>query len=279
MKTPELEEPEIEEETLGARKKRLEAQELPKARPVSSSFSVELLSQFGDLDHGKGTTGEGGGQEMTSASPAAEEEETLGQRRRRLQAEREAREREMSYNNLVGDPVVTRRLSMADMLQAHPKREADTRAQRERQRVEQERQVQAAREAQMAAIRAQMPTSLKSPSVMRAGGFRSGAYNDGYGGNNQAARSSSALHTQGQMHTLKNQRSTTAMSAYGMPTPQTPYAVNPMGTAGPLGGHHMRSTSGYNHGNMQLPGHMGMPGDTNPASMTRVEQWRHGVMP
>ncbi|KAI6781493.1 uncharacterized protein J7T54_001455 [Emericellopsis cladophorae] len=281
MKTPEPEEPEIEEETLGARKKRLETHELPKARPVSSSFSAELLSQFGDLDHGKGTPGEGGGPEITSTSPAAEEEETLGQRRRRLQAEREAREREMSYNNLVGDSVVTRRLSMADMLQAHPKRERDTRAQRERQRVEQERQAQAAREAQMAAMRAHMPTSLKSPSVMRAGGFRSGAYNDGYGGNIQASRSSSAVHNQnqGQMHTLKNQRSTTAMSAYGMPTPQTPYAVNPMGATGPLGGHHMRSTSGYNHGNMQLPGHMGMPGDPSPASMTRVEQWRHGVMP
>ncbi|ROT40463.1 hypothetical protein SODALDRAFT_271928, partial [Sodiomyces alkalinus F11] len=93
-------EPEIEGETLGERMRRLKEKDeaehhnLPRARPVSGTFSAELLSQFGDLDDEKA--------ESVAAAPPAraggeeEEEETLGQRRKRLQAEREAREREMS---------------------------------------------------------------------------------------------------------------------------------------------------------------------------------------
>ncbi|EEY16807.1 conserved hypothetical protein [Verticillium alfalfae VaMs.102] len=92
----EPEEPEIEEETLAERVRRLRAKEeaehsnLPRTRPVSAAFSVELLSQFGDLDEDKTK------EKAAPAKNADEEQETLGQRRKRLQAEREAREREMN---------------------------------------------------------------------------------------------------------------------------------------------------------------------------------------
>jgi hypothetical protein len=112
------EEPEVEGETLAERAKRLKAKEeaqLPKARPVSQAFTDELLGQFGPPPEEK---------------KPAEEEETLGQRRRRLQAEKEARTREMGTSAIARDPStlaaltgsdrLSKRLSMADMLSAHP---------------------------------------------------------------------------------------------------------------------------------------------------------------
>lgn len=104
--------PEIEGETLAERKRRLHAETLPRARPVSGAFSAELLSQFGDLDD-EDAGGDSKGRDKVKRKSSAnalgqkngppqlddvdipEEEETLGQRRRRIQAEREAREREM----------------------------------------------------------------------------------------------------------------------------------------------------------------------------------------
>lgn len=98
---------------------------LPEARPVSGDFATEIMSQFGDnllstsQDKGKGKA-------PPSPDPGAEEDETLGQRRKRLQAEREARAKE------VGDSTQQRpalqhmkRRSMADILQAHPSAGAD----------------------------------------------------------------------------------------------------------------------------------------------------------
>ena len=59
---------------------------LPLTRPVSGDFKSEMMSQFGDLDE------KGKGKEVTTPTPEVpEEEETLGQRRKRLQAEKEAR--------------------------------------------------------------------------------------------------------------------------------------------------------------------------------------------
>ncbi|KAL5628605.1 hypothetical protein BROUX41_003353 [Berkeleyomyces rouxiae] len=72
-----------EDEPLAARKARLKKEDssgaLPSTRPVSSAFSNELLTQFVAPE-----------EEVKSKTPAIEAEETLGQRRRRLQAEREA---------------------------------------------------------------------------------------------------------------------------------------------------------------------------------------------
>lgn len=116
-------EEEEEGETLGERMRRLKREEeesLPKARPVSGAFSSELLSQFGDLEEKK----EEEKKEEGEANDG-EEEETLGQRRRRLQAEREAaglrpvaHQPSASFSSSHG-----KRLSMAGILAAHPKRD------------------------------------------------------------------------------------------------------------------------------------------------------------
>ena len=294
-KTPEPEEPEIEEETLGARKKRLETKELPKARPVSSAFSAELLSQFGDREESSAGPAQELNKGNSTPTPAAQdlEEETLGQRRRRLQAEREAREREMSYSNLVGGPstpAVNRRLSMADMLAAHPKKDNDTRAQREKARIEQEYYAARSQEAKMAALRSQQPTNLYGPGTERSGGFRGGLYNDGLGGlAGQATRSTSALNTQGFGHMQMHNRSSTALSAYGMPMAQQNYAQSNYGAMNRMSAmNNMNAMGGYNamqHSHpyagsaMQLPLQMEMPAQVNTASMKRIDQWRHGVMP
>ena len=285
--SPEDQEPEIEEETLGDRKRRLEAKELPRARPVSSSFSAELLGHFGDAEDAKDKPSDEKNKENLAPSPADdEEEETLGQRRRRLQAEREAREREMSYNNLVGQPgpAVDRRLSMADMLSAHPKRDMESRAQKERLRTEQEQLVARDREAAMAAFRKQMPTTLKEPNVDRSGGFRSGIYNDGHGGfGAQAAQSTSAINTHGLGHIPRHNRSTTAMSAYGMQMPPVAYIpINNFdahtSNMGNTGGYGATNQKPYGRGSVQLSLQAGVPPPMN-TSMKRVDQWRHGVMP
>jgi len=112
-----------EEETLAQRVRRMKGEEepessLPKPRPVSGAFSAELLSQFGDLKDRE-----------TTATPALEEEETLGQRRKRLQAEKEAREKQIGTSTDATEerPPLSKRRSMADLLQAHPTAGATTR--------------------------------------------------------------------------------------------------------------------------------------------------------
>jgi hypothetical protein len=187
-------EPELEDESLADRLRRLKAKEeaehnnLPRARPVSSTFSAELLSQFGDLDDKK--------QQQQVPATGEEEGETLGQRRRRLQAEREARQREMGtaaagaiISPLASPPAqgpIRRKISMADTLGAFPPREqysyGDMAADAERRAIEEQRRIRE-QDAKMAAIRAQMPQALHTPSAgNRTGGFRGGTYNDGLGG-------------------------------------------------------------------------------------------------
>lgn len=95
---------------------------LPSARPVSGAFSSELLHQFGGDEAAAAAGAEAEG-------AVAEENETLGQRRRRLIAEREAREREVAAQApaqaaaggaLGPRPPLKQRRSMADLLGAHP---------------------------------------------------------------------------------------------------------------------------------------------------------------
>ncbi|KAE9365931.1 hypothetical protein N431DRAFT_430109 [Stipitochalara longipes BDJ] len=97
---------------------------LPSARPVSGDFTSELMSQFGgDLLDVKDTKGK---EKEISTSPGPEEEETLGQRRKRLQAERAAREKEVGAGAAAGDTAtaqrneINKRRSMANILQVHP---------------------------------------------------------------------------------------------------------------------------------------------------------------
>lgn len=297
---------EIEEETLGARKRRLAESQLPKARPVSSTFSAELLGQFADPEESKPKPNTG------------VEDETLGQRRRRLQAEREAREREMSYGNLTGErpgerPVsygnpmvepprrgVMRRVSMADMLSVHQNVQDPRIAEQRRQQEEQMRLAQ--QDAMLAAVRSQMPTALIQNGNARPGGFKGGLYNDGTGGLGvEAARSSTALNQfQTRSFTNTGSRNRATMMAppngYGMAqgglqhsystlTGFGPAAMNgrvPMGGMNPMNG--MKQMSVYGAGNLYganglIQPNIGIPMSNPNGQMDRVERWRQGVFP
>lgn len=294
---------EIEEETLGARKRRLAESQLPKARPVSSTFSAELLGQFADPEESK------------PKPNAGVEDETLGQRRRRLQAEREAREREMSYGNLTGErpgerPVsygnpmvepprrgVMRRVSMADMLSVHQNVQDPRVAEQRRQQEEQMRLAQ--QDAMLAAVRSQMPTALIQNGNARPGGFKGGLYNDGTGGLGvEAARSSTALNAlQTRSFTNTGSRNRATMMAppngYGMAqgglqqsySTLTGFGPAAMNGRTPMGGMNgMKQMSVYGAGNLYganglIQPNIGIPMSNPNGSMDRVERWRQGVFP
>lgn len=195
-------EEEVEGETLGERMKRLRAKEesenpLPRTRPISRAFTEELFGELGldskPEEKGKGkAVDDGKGKGKENAVPGAEEEEeTLGQRRRRLQAEREAREKEMGTRGVSGGSdkeALARRLGMADVLGANPLQGPqglmDPR-EVERRRKEEEG-VRAAREQEvrMRSFRAQVPTEVRDPrgGIVKAGGYLGGRYNDNMGG-------------------------------------------------------------------------------------------------
>ncbi|KAJ4413768.1 hypothetical protein N0V85_003432 [Neurospora sp. IMI 360204] len=210
-----------EGETLAARKARLAAENpLPRARPVSAGFSSELLGEFG-FDSNEENRPASSSKDSKGKAPASgipEEEETLGQRRKRIQAEREAREQEMAAGALAGatqpampaappqlrdrrdsatlipfDPNarLSRRLSLSDALNSYPVDSGlsnispleQERLRREAEGLRQQR----AQEAKMAAIRAQMPQTLAAPAIgARTGGFMGGIYNGGANRSNPA---------------------------------------------------------------------------------------------
>ena len=118
--TPEII-PDVEGETLGQRLKRLKSATSPSAvqasRPISGDFASEVLSQLGVPTR------------PTELPPANPEEETLGQRRKRLQAERDGAAATaggtVADANTDNSPakrpdLSSRRTSMADLLQVHP---------------------------------------------------------------------------------------------------------------------------------------------------------------
>ncbi|OAA44240.1 hypothetical protein NOR_03968 [Metarhizium rileyi] len=281
---PELDD--VEEETLADRRRRLAIRdgELPRARPVSCAFSAELLSQFGDTENA--TNGnkskKDDNKEGQTAGPSGEEE-TLGQRRRRLQAEREARQQEISRGNLVGNQpsqdTQRRRLSLANVLNAHPKKEAGRRAQEDGIRIEEQRRAAQDRDAKMAALRMQMPSSLPQPGVERSGGFLGGAFNDGTGGGYglKATLSSPAINTHGLSPGKRSSVVTGYGPGYGAPVAQPAYsAMNGYGQ----GFGTMNAMNAYNGRpvtHIYGPGMMPLP--LNNGSMDRVEQWRNGVRP
>ncbi|KAI0518330.1 hypothetical protein F5B22DRAFT_600816 [Xylaria bambusicola] len=243
---------EIEDETLGDRMRRLRSREdnnpLPQHRPVSSSFSAELLSQIGDAfkeDAGSKDTPKEKG---SSPVPPTEEEETLGQRRLRLQAEREARDREMARVMLNGgrssvSPQLTKRHSMADVLGNQGKRTvlSDPRMDAERLRLEEAARYKEEQKRKLAALRHQMPSNLSAPNLVKPGGFMSGRFNDGAGGGFGQPRESTMMGGFGSASAIPNPalnasamgnafRVGGAMSAYGPPMANgyaNPYGASP----------------------------------------------------
>lgn len=256
---PQVEEPEVEGETLGERKRRLAAKEeaeglLPSTRPVSRAFSDELLGKFAPSPEPE---------EASTTAPVDAAEETLGQRRRRLQAEREARDREMSYGNLVGKPLAKRnsRLSMSDVLNAYPKKEGEA--------------------APASQPRHALPQTLSSQIVNRQGGFMGGIYNSG--GSLRPMQSTPAFNTQGVAYGAP---APSMLGGYGAQMGQQPGYNNPM--MGTMGGYNAMGTfapapamSMYGGAMMQpaMPGQMQMQMQMplNGGSMDRVEQWRQGI--
>jgi hypothetical protein len=171
------------------------------------------------------------------------------------------------------------------VLTAHPKKESERRAYEERLKAEEQSRAAQDRDAKMAAMRMQMPTSLPQSGVERAGGFLGGVYNDGTGGYGpKAALSSPAVNTQGLSPGKRSSVMTGYGAGYAAPMAQPAYGgmnaygngyggVNPMG---PYNG--MSSMSLYNGRpatQMYGGGVTGLP--TNTGSMDRVEQWRYGV--
>ncbi|KAK0384275.1 hypothetical protein NLU13_8363 [Sarocladium strictum] len=251
--------PEVEGETLGERKRRLAAKEeaegrLPSTRPVSRAFSDELLGRFGP---------EPEPEETSTTPPVNAGEETLGQRRKRLQAEREARDREMSYGNLVGQPLGKRnsRLSMSDVLNAYPKKEGETATMPPQQQ------------------RAALPQTLSSQIVSRQGAFMGGVYNTG---GLRTMQSTPSFHTQGMAY---GAAPPSAMGGYGFQMPQQAgyNGFSPMGGYNAMGAFAPAPAMSMYGGNMmqpRMPGQMQMQMQMplKGGSMDRVEQWRQGIL-
>ncbi|KAG7294610.1 hypothetical protein NEMBOFW57_004686 [Staphylotrichum longicolle] len=333
-------EPEIPGETLAARKARLAAENpLPRARPVSGAFSSELLREFspdGEAEEAAKSNNPG---VETPEAPVPEEEESLGQRRRRLQAEREAREREMAFSSLtraatplglninsnpspgtstirpvrpgptpLASPAAAAGpMSMADVLGAHAKHGVvmDPREQERMRREAEAVRAQREMDMKMAALRAQMPTSLTVPSVgARQGGYMAGRFNDGLGGAQIGGHGALGYGNSGgllgmQQQQQQQQRASTMLGvqgmmgmgqgAYGGSTPNLavyPGGVQPSMSATalpmqmPMGG----VPQGYGMGmpvQMQMPMQMQMQMQMGgqPGHMDMVERWRQGVMP
>ncbi|KAI1403263.1 hypothetical protein F4819DRAFT_229601 [Hypoxylon fuscum] len=268
------EEEEVEGETLGERMRRLKAREqgdnpLPQARPVSSAFSAELLSQLGDAF--KEDPSDGKSQDKPKSDPK-EEEETLGQRRRRLQAGREGREHGMASAMLTGGtisdaPKLTKRHSLADVLGARNGSRAilsDPRAEAERVKQEEAARYKHDREQKMAALRSQMPASISTPNLKQPGGYMAGRFNDGNGG--------AAGHL----------RTTTAVSGYARQSTGVAMMNNGMvgtgyPTGGAVGGMMPPPYGAQNVYGAQMNNPYGM--SQQPGHIDRVERWRQSVFP
>ncbi|KAI0970999.1 hypothetical protein F4678DRAFT_435341 [Xylaria arbuscula] len=269
--TPEGDEVDDEDETLADRMRRLKSRDdnnpLPQHRPVSSAFSAELLSQLGDAFKGEEPETKDSRQEKgNSQVQPTEEEETLGQRRLRLQVEREAREREMARVMLNGgrssvSPQLTKRHSLADVLGGHSRKTilSDPRVDAERARQEEEARYKGDQKRKFAALRHQMPSNLSAPNLVKPGGFMSGRFNDGTGGGLGQSRDSMVMGGFGSDAAIPNPalnasamgnafRAGGAMSAYGPPM-TTPYA-SPYGQA---------------------------PQVQSTGQMASIERWRQGI--
>ena len=278
--------PEQEGETLAHRVRRLKEDGepvtgLPSARPVSGDFASEMMSQFGvDLADSKGK-----GKEIPT-SPAPEEEETLGQRRKRLQAEREARALEVGNNGEPQErPKMQSRRSMADILTAHPAAGGASRAPSYGKEPSRNGLLGFyEREKMYRASTMFNPDSSQFPGRQaNAGGFKAGMYNDGQGGiippQPQMQRASTynlfASPTAGFQHQQVLQPM--AYNAFGNQM-MMPFA-NPYA----MGGMQMNGMQDMNMGYMQNPmaGMNMLQMGTEPLNQGQidmVERWRQSVM-
>ncbi|KAI8957169.1 hypothetical protein F5Y11DRAFT_340621 [Daldinia sp. FL1419] len=254
LQTPEED---LEGETLGERMRRLKSCDqtdnpLPQARPVSSAFSTELLSQLGEAFK----EDESDKSQDKQKLHLKEEEETLGQRRRRLQAEQESRGQGTTAK-------LTNRYSLADVLGTRrskillrdPRVEAEKAKQAEATLYRQDQ------DRKMAILRGQMPSSLSTPNLNQPGGYMSGRFNDGMGGGAGYPRTSTAL---GQ-YPAQNIGASGGMMG------------NPYLTGGVIGG----SIPPYGIPN-GFSGQVNMPYRMQiqpPGQMDRVERWRQSVLP
>ena len=284
--------PEEEGETLAQRVRRLKesgdtATGLPSARPVSGDFAAEMMSQFGgDLTDPKGK-GKG-----IPTSPAPEEEETLGQRRKRLQAEREARALEVGNPGEAQErPKMQTRRSMADILSAHPATGASRVPSYGKEPSSNgllglhEKQKQQ---------RASTMFNLDAPQLpsrqANAGGFKAGMYNDGQGGiippaqpqmQRQSGYNMFASPTAG-FHQQQFPQPSLGMgyNAFGGNQMMMPFA-NPYAMGGYGNGMQM---NGMNMGYMQPNPMAGMNmmqmgvQPLNQGQIDMVERWRQSVM-
>ncbi|XXG97920.1 hypothetical protein Hte_004236 [Hypoxylon texense] len=265
------EEDEVEGETLGERMRRLKARDqgdnpLPQARPVSSAFSAELLSQIGDAFKEDENDGKSQDKKLK-----LKEEETLGQRRRRLQAEREAREGRVASTMLTSGiasdaPKLTKRHSLADVLGARNGSRnilSDPRAEADRAKQEEAARYRQSQEQKMAALRNQMPSSLSTPNLNRPGGYMAGRFNDGAGGTIGQLRTSTALGG------YPSQSTGAGMMNHGMVT-------NAYTAGGSVGGQLPYGVPNTYGAQMNNPYGMQMQ---PPGQMDRVERWRQSILP
>ncbi|KAI0865249.1 hypothetical protein F4860DRAFT_303244 [Xylaria cubensis] len=262
---------ESEGETLGDRMRRLKSSDdsnpLPQHRPVSSAFSTELLSQLGDaFKDEEAVTKDASTDKGQDQVQPTEEEETLGQRRRRLQAEREAREREMARVQLSGGrssavPQLTKRHSLADVLGGHGSRAvlSDPRIDAERARKEEAVRYQEDQKRKLAALRNQIPSNLSTPNLAKPGGFMSGRFNDGTGGGFGQPRDSTIMGGLG--------------SNPAMPSPTL--NASAMGNAFRAGG--AMSTYGLPMTNPYTNPYTAAAQPQSTGQMASIERWRQGI--
>lgn len=275
---------EAEGETLAQRAARLRDQGrsmtgLPTTRPVSGDFASEMMSQFGgDL---LSSDPKGKGKEESPAPP--EEEETLGQRRKRLQAEKEARATQLGTSADPQRPALQQRRSMADLLTAHPA--AGASGNRVQSYGKHPTGLLGLHE-QVSKRRSSTMLNLNTSQVSAQGGFRSGMYNDGQGGIVPPPKPQPRVVSGGNAYNMYNSNANNGLFpqpslgfGYGMSgqAPMmmpyaNPYAMNGMGM--PIAGYPMPNMS------MPMAMNMGMMG-TEPLSQGQidmVERWRQSVM-
>ena len=274
---------------------------LPSARPVSGDFASEMMSQLGvDLADPKGKGKE------TSTSPAPEEEETLGQRRKRLQAEREARALEVgNLGEAPERPKMQQRRSMADILSAHPAANGSRNPSYEKRPSatgllglhEKEKLRRASTMFNLEAP--QMNNPGRQPN---AGGFRAGLYNDGRGGiiPRQQAPPPPMMYRSSSYNMFASPTAGFTQQAFPQQMPPVPMGYNSFATtpqnqmmmpfANPYamaaGGMQMNGMNGMGMG-MGMPYMQPMAGmnmmqmsaqPLNQGQIDMVERWRQSVM-
>ncbi|TAQ83170.1 hypothetical protein B7494_g8506 [Chlorociboria aeruginascens] len=260
--------PEEEGETLAERIRMLKGEQgidspLPAARPVSGDFASEMMSQFGG-DPGKDVKGQG----KEGVTPVGEEEETLGQRRKRLQAERNARALEVGTLGLGEERLVLgKKRSLANILQAHPTMNGGNGVVSQGKPVSGLLGLHEKQSMQRANTMQNM--QVFPASQPPANGFKNGLYNDGQGGiipqQNYNLFSSSSFQPQFPQPSVWNNGMMPFGNPYAMGNMNMGYMPNGMnGMANPMA-------------NMMYGGGMGVQ-PLNQGQIDMVERWRQSVM-